>query len=158
MSDGDGAKPKGEKRKKPEKKGKDKKSVAAASSSSTSTESKFSEKLMELYLNEVKRVTEKEGCDATLREAASELHSHPISRYVKYAYFQSDNKDREECVTVLGLHSGATAATVRDLLLWDLAPLWRARGSQLSFKQNVERREGGRLRQEVKRIADKYRR
>lgn len=144
----------GAKRKAVESKGKGKKKEEAAPRKSGTP---FHMKMAKLVKDELKRVAENtRKLDGDVKEAATTVYGMEWKKIVKYCYLQGDNQGKDECVLIMGLQGGDEATKARDLLVWELTPLYREKEAQISLKVNYERKEGGRLRQKAYQIAQKY--
>ncbi len=73
---------------------------------------------------------------------------------MKYVYVQNVMSD--QLVLIIGLHSTTEGVRFKEICCWPAQQLFRTRGCNIGMKANVERRQGGRLRQQIAAMAAKY--
>jgi hypothetical protein len=113
-------------------------------------------KVMMKMREEFKRLAQKDAGNLGAQEASQELYSFDLQKAVKYVYRQNDSAENEQAVWIIGAHDTKSGGEFRELCLWDLQGLCRAKNSSVGLKQNVEMVEGGTLRKAVSKMIGKY--
>lgn len=74
------------------------------------------------------------------------MKAYDTAKAIEYIYLQNDNKEKQEAVFVLGFDSGTSGRAMQEYWAFDLQPLFKMKGSQISGKKNTPNIIGGNLR------------